>query len=121
MKKYKIIFWITTILIFLGEGVMSALTINAENAKQGFHMLGYPEYFRIMLTIGKIIGALLLIIPFVPARIKEWAYVAFGIDFLAAFISIWAVAGLHGSTFTPLIAFAVLLASYTSYHKLQGE
>jgi len=35
MKKAKIIFWITTTIIFLFEGVMPALTSQTELAKEG--------------------------------------------------------------------------------------
>jgi hypothetical protein len=45
MKKDKIIFWVTTTLIFLFEGVMPALTSQTELAKEGIKHLGYPEYF----------------------------------------------------------------------------
>ena len=71
MKKTNIIFWVTTTLIFLFEGVMPALTSQTEMAKEGIAHLGYPAYFGIMLTVFKVLGALALIIPQVPNRIKE--------------------------------------------------
>jgi hypothetical protein len=118
MKKEKIIFWITTGLIFLFEGVMPALTSQSEMAKEGIRHLGYPEYFGVMLAVFKVLGALALIIPQTPARIKEWAYAGFGFDFISAFVSNWAVDGLSGATFFPLIVFAVLAVSYLYYHKI---
>jgi DoxX-like family len=120
MKQDRIIFWVTTTLIFLFEGVMPALTSQTEMAKEGIRHLGYPEYFGVMLAVFKVLGSLVLIIPQVPSRIKEWAYAGFAIDFIAAFISIWAVDGLSGMTFFPLIIFAVLAVSYVYYHKLKG-
>ena len=51
MKKAKIIFWVTTIIIFLFEGVMPALTSQTELAKEGIRHLGYPEYFGSALVI----------------------------------------------------------------------
>jgi len=33
--------------------------------------LGFPDYFRIELAFAKTIGALVLIIPKIPIRIKE--------------------------------------------------
>jgi hypothetical protein len=118
MKKDKIIFWVTTGIIFLFEGVMSGLTSQSEMAKEGIRHLGYPEYFGVMLMVFKVLGSLSLIIPQVPNRIKEWAYAGFAIDFISAFVSTWAVDGLKPLTFFPLIFIGILILSYISYHKL---
>ena len=120
MKTAKIIFWITTTLIFLFEGVMPALTSQTQMAKDGISHLGYPAYFGVMLTVFKVLGALALIIPQVPARVKEWAYAGFAIDFISAFVSIWAVDGVTGMTFFPLIVLGILVVSYVYYHKLKS-
>ena len=119
MKKNKIIFWLTTTLIFLFEGVMPALTSQTEMAKEGIRHLGYPGYFGVMLTVFKVLGALALIIPQIPARVKEWAYAGFVIDFIGAFISLAAVDGFKGLTFFPLIVLLVLVISYIYYHKIK--
>jgi DoxX-like family len=119
LKTVKIVFWISTILIFLFEGVMPALTSQTEMAKEGIRHLGYPAYFGVMLTVFKVLGALALIIPQVPKRLKEWAYAGFTFDFIAAFVSHWAIDGLSGLTFFPLLVLAVLMVSYFTYHKLQ--
>jgi hypothetical protein len=119
MKKDKILFWITTGIIFLFEGVMPALTSHTEMAKEGIRHLGYPEYFGVMLAVFKVLGSLALIIPKVPARIKEWAYFGFALDFIAAFVSICVVDGFSGMALIPLVALGILAVSYTSYHKLQ--
>lgn len=118
MKKAKIIFWTATTLIFLFEGVMPALTSQTEVAKEGIRHLGYPAYFGIMLTVFKVLGALVLIIPQVPAKIKEWAYAGFAIEFISAFVSNAVVDGITGMSFFPLIVLAVLVVSYIYYHKI---
>ncbi|MBB2148609.1 DoxX family protein [Pedobacter gandavensis] len=118
MKKNKIIFWATTILIFLFEGVMPALTSQTEMAKEGIRHLGYPGYFGVALTVFKILGALILIIPAAPKRVKEWAYAGFGFDFIFASISHAAVDGFGMEAIFPLIVFAVLIISYVYYHKV---
>lgn len=118
LKTNNILFWISTTIIFLFEGVMPALTSHTELAKEGISHLGYPEYFLPMLTIFKILGTLSLIIPKVPARIKEWAYAGFAIDFIAASVSHAAVDGFGGEAIFPLIVFLILIGSYVSYHKL---
>lgn len=97
---------------------MPALTSQTELAKEGVRHLGYPEYFGNALVVFKVLGALALIIPAVPKRIKEWAYAGFAFDFLFASISHYAVDGLNFQTFFPLIVLTILMLSYNSYHKL---
>ena len=120
MKSAKIIFWVSTIIIFLFEGVMPAFTSQTEMAKEGIRHLGYPAYFAMMLTVFKVLGTVAIIIPQVPARIKEWAYAGLTFDFIAAFISHWSVDGLTGLTFFPLLVLAILIVSYIYYHKIKG-
>jgi hypothetical protein len=115
----KIIFWITTTLIFLWEGVIPALTSQSELAREGMRHLSYPIYFGNALVIFKILGALVLIIPVVPARIKEWAYIGFTFNFIFAAISHGAVDGINMQTFFPLMVLAILAGSYISYHKIR--
>ncbi len=118
MKKYKIIFWITTTLIFLGQGVAEVATYGSPAAVEGIRSLGYPDYFGTMLVVFKVLGALALIIPQVSNRIKEWAYAGFGIDFISAFVSIWAVAGFGPVLLLPVVFMIILAGSYFSHHKL---
>lgn len=117
-KSDKIIFWIFTTIIFLVEAVMPALTFNTELAKQGISHLGYPDYFRIELTIFKVLGGLALIIPAVPRRIKEWAYFGFALDFISAFIGHVVVDGFNGESMFPLVMLVFLIISYVYHHKM---
>ena len=118
MKKDKIIFWTATIIIFLFEGVMPAFTSQTELAKEGIRHLGYPEYFGNALVVFKIVGALILVIPRVPKRLKEWAYAGFSFDFIFAFLSHFAIDGPGVQTFFPLIILAILAVSYIFYHRI---
>ncbi|MBE7170294.1 MAG: DoxX family protein [Williamsia sp.] len=121
MKKTKIIYWTATIILFLMEGVMPALTSQTELAKEGIRHLGYPAYFGNMFVVFKVLGACVLIIPVVPNRIKEWAYAGFAFDFIFAFLSLWAVDGFNGQTLFPLVFLAILAVSYISYQKLRAN
>ncbi len=119
MKKHKIIFWITTSLIFIFEGVMPALSGHSEQAIQGITGLGYPLYFVTLLTVFKVLGAIVLIVPKFPKNVKEWAYAGFGIDFIGAFVSIWAVSGFNLMFLSlPIVAFVILALSYNSWKKM---
>ncbi|MEO7960846.1 MAG: DoxX family protein [Ginsengibacter sp.] len=117
MKTTKILFWVTTIIIFLFEGVLPAFTSQTELAKEGIRHLGYPTYFGNMLVIFKVIGALILIIPQVPKRVKEWAYAGFTFDFISATVSHAAVDGFGFQAFFPLIFLVLLAVSYVTYHR----
>ncbi len=121
MKSTKITYWITTSLIFLMEGVMPAITMQSAMAKEGMKHLGYPDYFGPMLTGFKVIGALVLILPQVPKRVKEWAYAGLAFDFIAAFISIAVIDGISAVTFFPIIVLCILITSYVTFHKLQSQ
>lgn len=122
MKKAKILFWVSTSILFLFEGLLPMLTFNSPIAVSGITGLGYPLYFVAMLSVFKFLGGLALIIPQVPARVKEWAYAGFMIDFTSAFISIWVVAGLSFmGALLPVLAILVLILSYTQYHKIKAK
>ncbi len=119
MKKDKVIFWTTTGFIFLFEGVMPALTGHTELARQGVAHLGFPDYFRIELNVFKVLGSLAILIPAVPARVKEWAYAGLSISMISAFIGHWVTDGFNGQTAFPLVILAILITSYLYYHKLR--
>ncbi len=116
MKSTKIIYWISTGLLglFLLSG---AFFMNSQMAIDGMHHLGVPEWFRWELSIGHIIGGLLLLIP-IKGRLKEWNYVALGIDYISAAIAYFSVDGAVGTSFEPLIFFIILIVSYIAYHKI---
>ena len=120
-KTTSVVYWISTAIIFLFEGVGPALTSNSEVAVEGIRHLQYPDYFRVMHTFFKVAGALVLILPFFKGRYKEWAYAGFGITMISACVSYVAVDGFTGQSFFPLVVFAILVTSYISYHKINGD
>lgn len=119
-KKNKIIYWISTavLALFILPGIFY---IKSKMAMDGTAHLGLPMWFHWELSIGKFIGGLILILPFFPKMVKEWAYVAFGIDCISAFIAIMAVDGATGMWWAPIIVFIILIISYVSFHKLHPE
>jgi hypothetical protein len=120
LKTEKIIYWITTglLALFILPGIFF---LNSPMAIEGTKHLGMPYWFHIELGIGKFIGGVILILPMIPKRIKEWAYVAFGIDSLSATIGLLSVDGLKPMSFAPLIFFALLVISYIYFHKLKSS
>lgn len=116
-KSTKIIYWISTGLLALLV-LPGIFFLNTPMAIEGIRHLGMPLWFHEELGIGKFIGGLILILPMIPARIKEWAYVGFGIDIISATIGHLSVDGPVPMSFEPLIGFAILLVSYIYFHKM---
>jgi len=118
MNTTKIIYWVTTSIICLFAS--SAIFMNSKMAIEGTTHLGIPRWLGLEVSIGQLIGLVLLIIPAVPARFKEWAYVGFGIMYITATVAHIAVGDPFSNTVMAIIFFGLLLVSYTSYHKLQA-
>ena len=117
-KSTKIVYWISTgiLALFILPGIFF---LNSPMAIEGTQHLGMPHWFHEELGIGKFIGGLILILPMIPARIKEWAYVAFGIDIISATIGHLSVDGPVLMSFEPILIFAILLVSYIYFHKMR--
>jgi hypothetical protein len=52
-----------------------------------FVHLGFPWYFKIELTVAKILGVLALVVPNIPCKVKEFAYAGFAITLASASIA----------------------------------
>ena len=117
-KKNSIAYWVTT-------GIVAAImlwsaynfTFNATY-KEAFHHLGLSNWFKVELTIAKILGIIALLVPQVPPKLKEFAYSGLAIVLLSTPVahlssgdSIWLELG-H------LFFFANLVVSYLLYHKI---
>jgi len=77
-----------------------------------------PDYFRVELTVFKVLGGIVLILPMVPRRYKEWAYAGFGINFISATVATWVVGGFSLNIILPLVLLAMLVISYVTYNRL---
>lgn len=116
-RTNNIIFWISTSIIIIFEGILPAFTFQTEFAKAGIRNLGYPEYLGAMIVIARILGIAAILIPQIPMRLKEWAYAGFVFEFLCASISNTIVYGFGFNSIFPLIIMGILLTSYFAFHK----
>jgi len=112
MKKNKIIYWASTgiigaMMLFSAYGYLTS-----EAMKAAFVHLGFPGYFRIELAIAKITGAIVLLVPVIPKRIKEFAYFGFAITFISAFIAHTSSGDPISVAIMPLLFSGILLVSY---------
>ncbi|WP_436489741.1 DoxX family protein [Chitinophaga sp. ARDCPP14] len=121
MKKAKIIFWVSTVFIFLFEGIMpiSTLLFAPQYTNAGTKPLGYPDYFAVALIILKFSGALAILLPPIPDRLKEWAYAGLTFNLVFAIISHAVVDGNIGFILLPVGVMAVLALSYFNRNKMQ--
>ena len=120
MKATKITYWITTAIVALMMAYSCYAYLTQDVVKQGFHHLGFPDYFRVELAVAKLLGAILLIAP-VSGWIKEWTYSGFVITFISAFIAHTASGDPINNRAMPLIILALLTGSYLTYHKSKSK
>jgi hypothetical protein len=84
-------FWISTVLFALQMGFTAYAQLRLPQVAETFAHLGFPAYFRVELSWAKFAGLAALLIPMVPARLKEWAYAGFAITLVSALIAHLAV------------------------------
>ena len=121
MKRYKTIFWVSSTLLFLTQGLMPLLTMHSDASKAAMTQLGYPAYFGVMLAVFKFFGGLAIVLPKVPGRVKEWAFAGFAIDFICAFISLWATGADLPVLLFPLMALLILILCYYAFYQISRE
>jgi uncharacterized membrane protein YphA (DoxX/SURF4 family) len=115
MKGLKITYWTTTVLISLMMLMSGSMYFASPEVAEGFHKIGFPDFFRVELGIAKILGAIVLLVPITP-RIKEWAYFGFLLSFISAIFAHLSI----GDTNITMVFVAILLlvTSYITFHKL---
>ncbi len=117
MKKNVIIYWVSTAIISLMMLFSAYSYIANEQMKGAFVHLGFPSYFRIELAVAKILGVIVLLLPFVPGRLKEFAYFGFAITFISASIAHIVNGDPAAAVVMPLVMLGVLAVSYTLFLK----
>ncbi len=91
------------------------------NGPEGaFVHLGFPPYFKVELTVAKILGVLALLIPAVPFKVKEFAYFGFAITLVSASIAHFGRGDARLSVLfviDPLVFLGLLTVSYVYFEK----
>lgn len=109
----KTAYWTATTFVALIMTISGALAItHAPIMMTALAHLGYPPYFSNLLGAGKLVGVCVLLAPGL-GKIKEWAYVAFGITVLSACYSHF-LSGDGLLALEPLVTFAALAISYST-------
>jgi len=117
-KKDRIVYWTATGIV-CAVMVYSILNFTVFDRfpfpEGGFVHLGLPNYFKVELTTAKILGVSALLIPGVPAKIKEFAYFGFAITLVSAAIAHFSSGDARISVLfvlDPLVFLALLGISY---------
>jgi hypothetical protein len=125
-RQERLIYLITTGLVLT---VMVFSIINFvfndhfpfPNGPEGaFVHLGFPTYFKVELTLAKILAVLALVIPAVPFKVKEFAYFGFAITLASASIAHFGRGDASLSVLfviDPLIFLGLLTVSYFYFEK----
>jgi len=85
-KTTTVIYWVVTGLFCLQMGFTAYAQLRLPQVAEAFKHLGFPDYFRVELSLAKMLGVVVLLLP-VPPRLKEWAYAGFAIDIGSAIIA----------------------------------
>src|ERR1051325_9847396 len=89
-KAITIMYWIVTVLFCLQMSFTAYAQLRLPQVAEAVNHFGFPAYFRVELSLAKLLGVVLLIGP-APIRLKEWAYAGFAINLASALIAHFAV------------------------------
>jgi hypothetical protein len=125
-KATTILFWTFTALFCLEMSFTAYYELLPQGA-QAFTRLGFPNgYFRWELSLAKLVGVAVLVVPMVPSRgflyvMKEWAYAGFAINLVSAMIAHLSISD-RPLAFLPSTLTSVLwAASYFFWRRLQAS
>lgn len=118
-KTTNTIYWVSTI-IFGGLMIFSAVggIQPTEDAIKLMHDgLGYPVYFIQFISIAKLLGSIVILIPGLKS-IKEWAYAGLFFDLAGAVYSGIASSGKFDPMMLSMLAWILPgIVSYYYWHK----
>jgi hypothetical protein len=119
-KAMTIAYWMVTALFCLEMSFTAYYELLPQGA-EAFTRLGFPAgYFRMELSWAKLAGVAALLVPLMPARLKEWAYAGFAINLASALITHFSL-GQSPQSWGPSAATSVFWAiSYILWHRLSS-
>jgi hypothetical protein len=120
-KTLNLLYWIFTIL-FAGLMIFSAvggIQPNADTIKMMHDGMGYPIYFIQFISVAKVLGAIVILIPGLN-RIKEWAYAGLFFDLAGAIYSLTVAFGFSAPMLGMLIWVIAGALSYYYWRKKMG-
>ena len=121
-RKAVVRFWIVTGLFCLQMAFTAYYELlQLPEAAQAFARLGFPaDSFRIELSWAKLAGVAALLIPIVPARLKEWAYAGFAINLVSALIAHTSIRDIPLAFVPSTLASVLGVLSYYFWRRVQA-
>jgi hypothetical protein len=113
MKKNRIIYWTAT-------GMISFVMVFSiyKMFTPEYDLFALPGYFRMELTVFKILGLIVLLMPQFSVRMKEWAYAGFGITLISACIAHYSTGQSLLRSLEPVIFLIILAVSNIYLYKI---
>jgi hypothetical protein len=121
-RRLLVGFWIITALFCLEMSFTAYYElVLLPDASQAFARLGFPaDSFRVELSWAKVAGVAAVLLPMVPARLKEWAYAGFAFNLVSAIIAHLSIRDIP-LAFVPSTITSVLWGgSYFFWRRLQA-
>ncbi|MBV6641262.1 MAG: DoxX family protein [Cyclobacteriaceae bacterium] len=118
--KNKIIYWTATGLIAAMMLMSGFAYFTDPQVAEGFSTMGFRDFFRVELGAAKLLGALVLLLPMIQGRIREWTFAGFAITFISAFIAHLSIGDSLSTALVPLIALVLLSISHFYFYKTYG-
>jgi hypothetical protein len=118
-RGLKVGIWISTGIfaaMFAFSGGM--FIVGPRDVVENFHHLGYPDYFRQLLGVAKLLGVAALVLPLPTPLPREWAYAGFTFTCLAAAFSHAMSGDAPGKVAPSFFALAILATSYFLRHRV---
>ena len=121
-RSATIVYWIVTALFCL-EMIFTAYyeMLVLPQAAEAFARLGFPAAsFRAELSWAKVVGVVVLLVPIIPARLKEWAYAGFAINLASALIAHFSISDRPQAFIPSTLTNVLWAASYFLWRRLQS-
>ena len=119
-RANAIFYWISSALFCLEMSFTAYYELLPQGA-QAFVRLGFPAgSFPMELSLAKLVGVAALLVPIVPARLKEWAYAGFAINLVSAVIAHLSIGDRPASLAPSTITSVIWGLSYFFWRRLQA-
>ncbi len=119
-KANTLFYWISTAIFCLEMSFTAYYELLPQGA-QAFIRLGFAgESFRMELSLAKLVGVAILLIPMIPARLKEWAYAGFAINLVSAVIAHLSISDRPAALAPSSITSMLWALSYFFWSRLQA-
>jgi hypothetical protein len=122
-KTINILYWVCTILFaaLMLFSAIGGIQPSADTIKIMHDWLGYPVYFIQFISIAKVIGVIVILIPGF-SRIKEWAYAGLFFDLAGAIYSGIAASGKFDPLMITMLMWVIPgILSYYFWHRKMDQ